>query len=126
MSVVSCIDVTDHILAFCRVFRIGQNSETFVTRFVVKDTVDEKLQKMQMVKGKRIEAAIDDPKMLEKLSLQELLRLFGPVSLDAHRRPFILVVDDDEVKARLPRRRYDTERAYSSFANAITESEDFQ
>lgn len=96
MAVVSCIDVADRLLAFCRVFRIGQNSETFVTRFVVKDTVDEKLQDMQMVKAKRIGAAIDDLKMLGKLSLEQLLRLFGPVAHDASRRPFILVVDDDE------------------------------
>ena len=96
MAVVSCIAVADRLLAFCRVFRIGQNSETFVTRFVVKDTVDEKLQAMQMVKAKRIGAAIDDLKMLGKLSLEQLLRLFGPVVHDDNRRPFILVVDDEE------------------------------
>lgn len=52
--------------AFCRVFRIGQESETFITRLVVRETVDEKNQVMQDEKSKEIEAAIDDRKMLKQ------------------------------------------------------------
>lgn len=110
-----CVDVADYILAFCRVFRIGQDSETFVTRFVVKGTVDEKLQDMQRVKAEKIGAAIDDPKMLGKLTLDELLRLFGPVVLDANGKPFI-VVENHEAGGPTPQR--------APFPTAITESGD--
>lgn len=84
------VDAADNISAFCRVFRIGQNSETFVTRFVVKDSVDEKLQEMQKVKAQKIGAVMDDPKMLGKLTLDELLRLFGPV-IQEDQNPIIVV-----------------------------------
>ena len=80
--------------AFCRVLRIGQDHETFITRLVVKNTVDERLQNMQDSKQEKIGAAIDDSKMLDKLSLEELMRLFGPVKVGEDRRPFILVDED--------------------------------
>ena len=86
--------------AFCRVFRIGQNNATFITRLVVKNTVDEKLQTLQDSKQEVIGAAIDDSKMLDQLSLPELMRLFGPVMTGEDRRPFILVdegADEDGV-----------------------------
>lgn len=50
-----------------------------MARFVVKDSVDEEIQRMQDDKAKKIGAAINDPKMLGKLAVDELLRLFGPV-----------------------------------------------
>ena len=86
--------------AFCRIFRIGQPHATFITRLVVKNTVDEKLQTLQDSKQEVIGAAIDDSKMLDKLSLPELMRLFGPVAVGEDRRPFILVdegVGEDSV-----------------------------
>ena len=88
--------------AFCRVFRIGQEKETFITRFVIRNTVDEKLQALQEDKKERIDAAIgDDGKREAKLSLQELLRLFGPVQ-DDEGKEFILVDDDDEYADTMP------------------------
>jgi len=88
--------------AFCRVFRIGQDKETFITRFVIKNTVDEKLQALQQEKKETIDAAIgDDGKRLAKLSLQELLRLFGPVQ-DEDGKQFILVDDEDEYADTMP------------------------
>lgn len=93
---------SNRFLAFCRVFRIGQESETFITRFVVKDTVDEQLQDMQNSKSKAIGEAIDNPTMLSKLSLHELMRLFGPVEIGDDRKPFILVDDDGEFNDNLP------------------------
>ena len=79
--------------AFGRVFRIGQEKETFITRFVIKNTVDEKLQALQQKKKDTIDAAIgDDGQRLAKLSLQELLRLFGPVEDDDAKE--FLFVDD--------------------------------
>ena len=88
--------------AFCRVFRIGQDQETFITRFIVKNTVDEKLQDMQEYKRERIEAAIgDDGSRQAKLSMAELLRLFGPVRGEDGKE-FILVDDEDEYAAPSP------------------------
>ncbi|KAL8735482.1 MAG: hypothetical protein Q9181_002789 [Wetmoreana brouardii] len=88
--------------AFCRVFRIGQESETFITRFVVKNTVDEKLQAMQKEKEAAIRQAIDDDKMLEALTVPELMSLFGDVQLDENQKPFIVVDDDGEFDKEAP------------------------
>ena len=88
--------------AFCRVYRIGQESETFITRFVVKNTVDEKLQEMQNVKCETIGATIDDRKMLDQLTLTELMRLFGTVTVDEDEKALIIVEDDDEYDRLAP------------------------
>jgi SNF2 family DNA or RNA helicase len=45
--------------AFCRVFRIGQNQETSMTRFVVENTVDENMVKMQERKQKDIDQVME-------------------------------------------------------------------
>jgi len=45
--------------AFCRVFRIGQKEETFMSRICVKNTVDEKLIDMQKRKDAEIKAVMD-------------------------------------------------------------------
>ncbi|KAL8733583.1 MAG: hypothetical protein Q9166_001991 [cf. Caloplaca sp. 2 TL-2023] len=82
--------------AFCRVFRIGQTSETFITRFVARNTVDDKLLQMQKHKAEAIGHAIDDEKMLQALSLRELMGLFGQVRVDEEDHPFILVDDEGE------------------------------
>ncbi|MCJ1469878.1 hypothetical protein MMC07_008522 [Pseudocyphellaria aurata] len=88
--------------AFCRVLRYGQESETFITRIVVKNTVDEKLQAIQEAKTKVIDGAIDDERTLERLSLTDLMRLFGTVEMDEDHRPFILVDDEDEFENIAP------------------------
>jgi SNF2 family DNA or RNA helicase len=48
--------------AFCRVFRIGQESETSMTRFVVEKTVDENMIRMQERKQKEIDDVMDGDK----------------------------------------------------------------
>lgn len=65
--------------AFCRVFRIGQLKETQMTRLVVKDTIDEKIMRMQESKQKAIDEVMEDRNGKEKLSIQELMQLFGDV-----------------------------------------------
>ncbi|KAG7005506.1 DNA replication licensing factor mcm6 [Physcia stellaris] len=87
--------------AFCRVFRIGQEKETHITRFMVKDTIDERLIEMQKEKEQAIGRAIDDKKMLKQLPMPDLMRLFGPVREDSDGCPFILV-DDDELGTIVP------------------------
>ena len=114
MTGVFFANIADYILAFCRVFRIGQKAKTFVTRFVVEDSVDKKLQDMQKVKAETIGAAINDPKMLGKHTVMELLRLFGPVVREDH-QPIIVMADDQEGGPT-------SKRVPASYA--ITESED--
>lgn len=46
--------------AFCRVFRIGQEQETSMTRFVVEKTVDENMIRMQERKQKEIDSVMDN------------------------------------------------------------------
>ena len=82
--------------AFCRVFRIGQTEETYITRFVVKNSIDEKLEKLQKEKDAAIFTAIDDSRMLRTLSVKNLMRLFGPVRHEEDGKPFILVNDDGD------------------------------
>lgn len=51
---------TNRLLAFCRVFRIGQTEETYITRFLVTNTIDERLEKMQDYKSEVIDEAMGD------------------------------------------------------------------
>jgi SNF2 family DNA or RNA helicase len=46
--------------AFCRVFRIGQNSETYMSRLCVRSTVDARLVAMQERKQKEINGVMED------------------------------------------------------------------
>ncbi|KAL1633803.1 hypothetical protein SLS56_002682 [Neofusicoccum ribis] len=92
--------------AFCRVFRIGQTEETSMTRFVVEGTIDESMISMQDRKKKEIDQVMGDSgTQRENLSVQEMMRLFGPVSEDGEGRPFIMV----EEKETLPRFNADSE-----------------
>ena len=51
---------------------------------------------MQREKREIITAAIDDDTVLPKLTLEELMSLFGPVHHDEESKPFILVDDEDQ------------------------------
>ncbi len=46
--------------AFCRVFRIGQQDETFMSRMCVKNTVDERVIEMQTRKQREIDGVMED------------------------------------------------------------------
>ena len=46
--------------AFCRVFRIGQKDETFMSRLCVRNTVDERLINMQNDKNAEINEVMED------------------------------------------------------------------
>ena len=82
---------------------MGQESETYITRFVIKNTVDEKLQNMQIEKTEVIDAAMgDNGKRLAKRSLADLMRLFGPVQEDEGHKAFIIVEDTDELDSTIP------------------------
>ena len=80
--------------AFCRVHRIGQTKETYITRFKVEETVDDKLIEMQEAKQEIIHNTIDNRELLTQLSVEELMSLFGTVARDEDDKPFILVDDE--------------------------------
>ena len=89
----SCIEQQ----AFCRVFRIGQDADTFIIRFVVENSADGKLMDMQLRKNALITRAIDDRSVMSKLSTEDVLRLFGEIKLDKDRRPFVHLDDDEKL-----------------------------
>ncbi|KAF2217010.1 hypothetical protein CERZMDRAFT_32249 [Cercospora zeae-maydis SCOH1-5] len=95
--------------AFCRVFRIGQEKETRMTRFVVENTIDAAMMALKEKKEKEIDEYVfipnsptpirseanlihrvmENPRLKEKLTVEELLRMFGEVGHDDGGRPFI-------------------------------------
>jgi SNF2 family DNA or RNA helicase len=80
--------------AFCRVFRIGQTKETSMTHLCVKNTIDAAIYALQSSKQENIDAALDDSKRKDKISVGELMSLFGSVEKDEDGRPFIFAHDD--------------------------------
>ncbi|KAH7409732.1 SNF2 family N-terminal domain-containing protein [Cadophora sp. MPI-SDFR-AT-0126] len=70
--------------AFGRIFRIGQNKETYMTRLVVKNSVDMRMLSMQLHKLENLEKAMRDgeTKEREALSLKQLANLFGFLKTD--------------------------------------------
>ena len=75
--------------AFCRVFRIGQDQPTALTRIVVKNSIDAAMMAMKERKQAEINEVMNDSKRKESLSVHDLMRLFGPVGEDGEGRPFI-------------------------------------
>ncbi|KAH7088900.1 SNF2 family N-terminal domain-containing protein [Paraphoma chrysanthemicola] len=100
--------------AFCRVFRIGQKEETYMSRLCVKNTVDTRLMDMQERKEKEIsEVMEDDGERMKKMSIVDLMRLFGNLDEDAEGKPFILVDNPD------PRGGFRADRDDEGFADEI-------
>lgn len=96
--------------AYCRVFRLGQQKEVEVIRFVVKDSIDEDLIRMQERKDAEIDSAIGQGSLQKRATITQLLTLFGNLSEDDDDH-FILVEDDyidDDVpmEDRLPPRPF--------------------
>ncbi|KIX92928.1 uncharacterized protein Z520_11404 [Fonsecaea multimorphosa CBS 102226] len=81
--------------AYCRAFRIGQENRVDVLRFVVKDSIDEDLIKMQDRKDIEVTSAIGPDSMGKRATIQQLLELFGEVKEDGQNE-FILVEDENE------------------------------
>ena len=63
-----------HFLAFCRVFRIGQQKETKMLRLCVQNSIDEHLMDMKERKNEEIDAVMDPSKLQEKLEVKDLMR----------------------------------------------------
>jgi len=58
---------------FCHVFHIDQFFKIFITRLIIKNSVNEKLQTLQNSKREIIDIVIDNVKMLNQLSLMKLM-----------------------------------------------------
>ena len=94
---------TDILKAFCRLWRIGQEDETFITRFVIRNSIDDKLESMQKHKEKLVGGAIDDKNVTANLSVQEVMQLFGDVQFDKKtKRPFIVLDEDEMLDSIIP------------------------
>jgi hypothetical protein len=92
--------------AFGRIFRIGQNKHTYMTRIVVKNSVDMRLLTMQLHKLTNLEKAIkeDDEEEGEGgrrggkvLGLRELANLFGFLREDGDGAILSVEADYDDV-----------------------------
>ncbi|KAH6718269.1 SNF2 family N-terminal domain-containing protein [Leptodontidium sp. MPI-SDFR-AT-0119] len=70
--------------AFGRIFRINQKKETYMTRIVVKNTVDMRMLSMQLHKLQNLQKAMSDEnsKTRSALSLKQLANLFGFLRTD--------------------------------------------
>jgi hypothetical protein len=58
--------------AYCRVFRIGQEKETEVTRIVMKDSIDDKLLKLQERKRLAIDPFMNGKNVVTREMAYEL------------------------------------------------------
>ncbi|KAK8160923.1 SNF2 family N-terminal domain-containing protein, partial [Phyllosticta citrichinensis] len=85
--------------AFGRVFRIGQNRACSLTKLTVQGTIDEEMIAMQNRKQAQIDSVMGDEKSEgKKLSIVEMMRLFGRVEEDEGTgRPFIVVENQETV-----------------------------
>ena len=78
--------------AFCRVYRIGQDKETFMLHLGISNTIDERMEAIKKDKQLKIDAMVDENEVRKRLSVQDMLRLFGKVEQDEEGR--IRVVED--------------------------------
>ena len=71
--------------------RIGQESETHVVRFLIRNTIDERLARLQEQKKELVGRALGDTQAFRTYSVEELMRLFGTVKTGEDGKPFIFV-----------------------------------
>jgi len=81
---------------FCHVFHIDQFFEIFITRLVIKNSINEKLQTLQNSKREIIDIVIDDVKMLNQLSLTKLMWLFELMNVEENKKSFILMNENEK------------------------------
>ncbi|PSN62122.1 hypothetical protein BS50DRAFT_561205 [Corynespora cassiicola Philippines] len=82
--------------AFCRIYRIGQTQTTFMTRMCVRNTIDDRIMAMQKKKQEEIDEIMEDGgRTVKRLSIRDLISLFGNVKEDEGGRPYIMVDNPD-------------------------------
>ena len=70
------------IRAFCRVVRIGQERKTYIRRYIIANSIDIKLEEMQMRKQVEIDGAIDDQDIPKGEKAEDLLHLLSSIKVD--------------------------------------------
>ena len=88
-------------IAFCRIYRHGQEKETYITRFIANGSVDNHLVEMQDRKEEEIKNALDPDRHCVLPTTQQLLQIFSPFPV-GNSNGFILV--DDETALGINRR----------------------
>jgi len=63
-----------------------------ITRLIIKNSVNKKLQMLQNSKRK----IIDDIKMLNQLSLMKLMQLFKSMNIEKNKKSFILMNESEK------------------------------
>ena len=81
---------------FCYIFCIDQFFKIFITRLVIKNSINEKLQMLQNSKNEIIDNIIDDIKMLNQLSLMKIMWLFELMNVEENKKSFILMNESKE------------------------------
>lgn len=83
--------------AFGRVFRIGQNKESYLTRLVVQGTIDTRMLALQKAKIDACESAMRSGKdeLCGPLTVQEMASLLGTLTVDSRNRPIRIDPDND-------------------------------
>jgi hypothetical protein len=66
-----------------------------MARLVIKGSIDEAIYALQGSKQEAIDAALDDSQRKERLSINDLMRLFGQVREDDQGNPFIFAHEDE-------------------------------
>ncbi|KAK5317011.1 hypothetical protein LTR70_006042 [Exophiala xenobiotica] len=81
--------------AFSRVYRIGQQRDCVVRRFVIADAIDTQLMlHLQKLKAQECDRVVDG-RSTSELSIPDLIRLFGPTRRDPETNAIVVEGDDD-------------------------------
>jgi Ran GTPase-activating protein (RanGAP) involved in mRNA processing and transport len=92
------------VQAFGRVFRLGQQKESYFARLWTKTPIDYRMYHMQGNKIRAIDEALqDDRHKTQKLSAGEMMELLGKVEWDAFGKPVRITDDYDDLEERFGR-----------------------
>lgn len=81
--------------AFSRIYRIGQQRDCIVRRFVIKEAIDTQLM-LHLQKLKTLECdRVIDGRSQDELDVQDLMKLFGPTRRDPDTGAIIIENDED-------------------------------
>jgi hypothetical protein len=81
--------------AFGRIFRIGQEKGTSLTRLFITDTIDEKIHQMQREKKAKIQQVMERGDDHKAETVEDLLNLFGNVDQAENRNGQYFVLGED-------------------------------
>ena len=82
--------------AWSRVYRIGQEKDVDIKRFFVNGTVETNmLRSMQLRKNEEIESVMGPNSQPEKMKIETVMRLFGPVVTDPKTGNPVVIDQDD-------------------------------